>query len=277
MDNLQKIYLSKFSFAEHSGGCRNVLPGEEWSDSECVSEYDAFYYIKEGGCTFVIDGEKYEGIPGRLFFIPAGVSVFCSNDKHKKSVVYWIRMKVYPNDINMLKFLGLPYFVDVDSPLIIQKSFALFFEANESELVVDRLHVKSFVFQLLSIYIILAKRDTVSVDRGKDEIIYRIVDFIDKNIEMNPSNNDLARICHFHPQSFIRYFKKKTGHTPARYIKLKKMERAKMLIEETDMSFSKIMERVGYTDASHFSKSFKSVYGVIPRMYRQSVRKKGEE
>ena len=71
---------------------------------------------------------------------------------------------------------------------------------------------------------------------------------------------------------FLRFFKKKTGMTPARYIKMRKMETAKQLIEETELSFNEIMHRVGCVDAAHFSKMFKSIYGSSPRAYRQNIR-----
>lgn len=277
MDNLQKIYLSKLSVVEHSGGYLNVPAGAKWESFESVSDYDMVYYIKEGNCTFIIDEKKYDGIPGREFFIPAGTLFSYCNNKDSKFVVNWIQMKLYPNNVNILKFLGLPYFVDITDYLIAERSFEDFFRTEKGHRVVDKLHLKSFVYQMIFRYIINADCDTVYVDRGKDEIIYRVIDFIDKNIEMNPSNSDLARICHLHPNNFIRFFKKKTGHTPARYIKLKKMEKAKKLIEETDLSFNEIMRYVGYDDAAHFSKSFKSVYGNVPRLYRQNVKNKYSE
>lgn len=272
MDNLQKIYLSKLSVAEQLGGCLNVPAGADWSNSDYVSEYDMIYYVKEGKCTFVIDDEEYEGVYGREFFIPSGTSFSYYNNKNSKFVAYWVKMKLYPNNINILKLLRLPYFVDLTEPLIAERSFNDFFETDKGNRLVDSLHLKSFVYQIIFRYITNANCDTVYVDRGKDEIIYRVIDFIDRNIEMNPSNSDLAKICHLHPNNFIRFFKKKTGYTPARYIKLKKMEKAKELVEKTSLSFNAIMRSVGYDDAAHFSKSFKSVYGNVPRVQRQKAK-----
>ena len=70
------------------------------------------------------------------------------------------------------------------------------------------------------------------------------------------------------PNHFIRAFKDKTGTTPAKYIKLRKMETAKQLLESTDLTNEEITEKLALSDSSHFSKLFKEVYNMSPRKYR---------
>ena len=73
-------------------------------------------------------------------------------------------------------------------------------------------------------------------------------------------------------RNFIRYFKKITGNTPAKYITLLRMSMAQSLLIETDMSVSDIMYQVGISDPPLFSKMFKRVYSLSPKAYRERVR-----
>ena len=69
----------------------------------------------------------------------------------------------------------------------------------------------------------------------------------------------------------VRTFKEKTGLTPSKYVRTIKMEKAKRLVEETDLSVLEIMSKVGFDDASHFSKLFKSHYGTSPQKWRKQT------
>ncbi len=268
VDNLQKFYLSNFSVTEHFGGALNMPAGEGWSSSDLSSAYDMFYYISEGRCTFVIDGEEFEGVPGRTLYVPAGTIYSYFNDKTDRFGVYWLYLNIYPNNINMMNMLELPYYVDAP---VMKVFFETFLDDGKGQKIIDKLTVKSCFFQMLSKYMTAASLEKVSVAAIQNENLRRIIDYIDKNIYKNPSNEELAKICYLHPNNFIRFFKKEMGNTPAKYIKLKKMELAKKLIEETDLPFNEIMYRVGYDDAAHFSKSFKGIYGNVPQVYRKKA------
>ncbi len=45
-----------------------------------------------------------------------------------------------------------------------------------------------------------------------------------------------------------------------------------MLLDETDLNLTEIMERIGIDYVSHFSKLFKKFYGVSPHHYRKIPR-----
>ena len=73
-------------------------------------------------------------------------------------------------------------------------------------------------------------------------------------------------------RNFIRYFKKITGNTPAKYITLLRMSTAQSLLTKTDMRISEIMYKVGISDLPRFSKMFKRVYSRSPKAYRETYR-----
>ncbi len=57
---------------------------------------------------------------------------------------------------------------------------------------------------------------------------------------------------------------------PANYIKLKRLQRAKELLETTDYTISQITFQTGFQTVSHFTKVFKKQYGIPPTVFRHS-------
>lgn len=272
MDFMQEFYFSKLGIVGHLGEFFSVDEGKEWSTSETVFAQNKFYYIKEGHCEFCINGETYEGIPGRLFLIPAGISHSYHNDKSEVFSSYIVCFDIYPNNIGIFNLLGLPPFVDAKDDYRMCFFFNDYIERYSDGRVADILHIKSCLIEMIIQYMVLTGCDGLSVKKSKNNVFNQIIEFIDENIDKNISNEELAKEFHFHPNHLIRVFKKKTGQTPAKYIKMRKMETAKQLIEDTELGFNVIMHRVGNNDAALFSKMFKSVYGLSPRNYRQNVR-----
>ncbi|MFK4996725.1 helix-turn-helix domain-containing protein [Bacillus sp. N9] len=61
------------------------------------------------------------------------------------------------------------------------------------------------------------------------------------------------------------------GETFVRYVINQKIERAKELLERTNLSVYEISEQLGYDNQSYFNKTFKSVEGVTPSEYKNGI------
>ncbi|MDT0644520.1 AraC family transcriptional regulator [Zunongwangia sp. F363] len=67
-------------------------------------------------------------------------------------------------------------------------------------------------------------------------------------------------------------FKKVFGSTPNQYHREQRIERSKILIENTDLSLSEIAQKMGFASYPAFSKTFKQLAKVTPRKYSKSTR-----
>jgi AraC family transcriptional regulator len=67
-------------------------------------------------------------------------------------------------------------------------------------------------------------------------------------------------------------FKQITGVTPHVYLANLRLERARKLLVDTQYPVSEIAAMVGYQSQSHFTKIFKSVTGMTPRVFRDATR-----
>ena len=73
------------------------------------------------------------------------------------------------------------------------------------------------------------------------------------------------------PSYFSNLFKKEMGIGFARYLINVRMDEAKELLRETNLSVAEICRRVGYNDAKHFSHIFEETSGMRPSVYRASA------
>lgn len=97
---------------------------------------------------------------------------------------------------------------------------------------------------------------------------YKIRDFIDSNIQANIGLDDIANKFFFSKSYIISCFKNEFGISPKQYIIQKKIETAKNMLLETDMSVKAISEMLHFADSYHFSNTFKKQTGISPMEYR---------
>lgn len=66
-------------------------------------------------------------------------------------------------------------------------------------------------------------------------------------------------------------FKQSEGQTIEQYLIKMRVERAKVLIEDLNLSFTDISDELGYSSVAHFSTQFKKQTGYSPSMYRSQL------
>lgn len=99
---------------------------------------------------------------------------------------------------------------------------------------------------------------------------YQFKEVIDAHLFEDLRISDLAYISGFSLSSFKRKFHKVFGMSPAQYIKKKRLEKAKELLEHTDMRISEIAFDCGFNDLGYFSKCFTAAFHLPPREYRNT-------
>lgn len=97
---------------------------------------------------------------------------------------------------------------------------------------------------------------------------------VNKYILANISRNDLSipMICEYmniSSRTLSEDYKAQTGTTMSKYIQTSRVELAKKLLLETDLSINEITEQVGYDYALSFTRLFKKYEQVSPSEYRQ--------
>lgn len=232
-----------------------------------ASEY-VFEYIAEGrGYVDAADGE-YGLSRGMLLAIKKGSSlaVVSSSDEPLESV--------FVNAVGRGVEKLFDYF-EIDGILVTQACVLdLFLEihdklsrmdkVNESDTYVD---VLALLFKMLSV----AHRGVMfPSDEGEKSLAERVRGYIDANIYADVSLDTIARELGISKIHVIRVFKGKYGIPPMQYMMTRKLEIAKSLLRSTVMPISEIAELLKFSNAQHFSGTFKSAVGCTPNKYRKN-------
>ena len=78
----------------------------------------------------------------------------------------------------------------------------------------------------------------------------------------------LARRANLSTSHLRHLFKLEIGLTVMQYVKLIRMQKAEHLLRTTFLSVKEIMNRVGISNESYFSREFKKTHGLAPGKYR---------
>lgn len=97
--------------------------------------------------------------------------------------------------------------------------------------------------------------------------VYRITKYIDNNIYDVKSVREIAAALNFTENYISHTFKVHMGISLLAYIKKKKVEAAKGLIESRNMSFTEIAELLRFDSVQSFSRAFKQEYQKTPTQY----------
>jgi transcriptional regulator GlxA family with amidase domain len=107
-----------------------------------------------------------------------------------------------------------------------------------------------------------------------DQRVQHVVSFIRSNYQRKLSLRELADTVNLSPWWLCHLFKADIGTPPERFLSQVRMEEAKNLLENSFLSVKEVMTAVGMSDAGHFSRCFKSIYGVTPMSHRANSEKK---
>ena len=72
---------------------------------------------------------------------------------------------------------------------------------------------------------------------------------------------------------FTRLFRRTMGHSPYRFVMMRRIERARALLEETPLPLAEIALELGFASQSHFTSVFHREMRATPQAYRSFFRK----
>ncbi|MGN0573408.1 MAG: helix-turn-helix domain-containing protein [Acutalibacteraceae bacterium] len=173
-------------------------------------------------------------------------------------------------------------------------SFELFEEIEKSEgnliKCKDVQHVQKLLFRIfngissdnpptelsmsLDIYKLFAELLNPQSMKSKGESSYedsinQIKEFIAENLNENLTVGQLAKIANMSTSHFSRVFKQQTGFSPYDFILISRLNRAKYLLQITDMTVASIAYEIGFNSESNFIYFFTENEGISPGKFRK--------
>ena len=99
-----------------------------------------------------------------------------------------------------------------------------------------------------------------------------VVAYVEDHLDNGLSLEQMAAAAHLSVYHFARQFKAATGLPPHQYVILRRVERAKQLLQSGSFSLAEVAAHAGFSDQSQFTHHFKRLVGVTPGRFRRLAR-----
>lgn len=149
----------------------------------------------------------------------------------------------------------------------IMKEEMLYIVRNKKE---APLHLIGHLYLFIDALMRSVKENQPTVSKVKDYYIKEALAYIEHNYMNDISVESIAESSGLNRSYFGKIFKESVGKSPQEFLISYRMIKAAELLRRTRYSVNEIGCAVGYPNQLHFSRAFKSVYGVSPRNWRNA-------
>lgn len=218
-------------------------------------------YLFSGNITYTFDDSQIELKPGDIAYLPKNSNYVVDFDLKGGTVEdYLINFDV----------MGGGEFFDIDKPTRILKDHtgAL---ADYFKDLTEAYHENDKPF-LINSYFYLCLNSLQTAMRYENSDVERL------NFEkaarklaenFNTSVEDVVRELHISRSAFQKKFIEYFGVSPTEYRTEKRLKKAKLLLETTDMPIKEVSDLLEFYDIAYFYKVFKKVFAITPKKYRE--------
>lgn len=101
--------------------------------------------------------------------------------------------------------------------------------------------------------------------------IAETITHLETNYDKPINLDNLATKSGMSKRSFLRTFRAATGYTPIAYLIQLRINRAINLLRSSSESITEIAFKVGFSDSNYFTRQFRKIAGISPRVYRRQT------
>lgn len=243
----------------HTDYLVHVVSGKKtWhtTDGSFTAEAGQSLYFKKGAA--IVEQFFYEEFCLLLFFVP---------DDFIRNVVNEYAGQInYSDDKTVSKQSTIRVNDDTALNVFFQSMMTYFSGIDQPSEALLKLKLKELILSIL-------------VSRGNPELSNyfckvatlespMISEIMETNFRYNLSLENFAELSHRSLSSFKRDFQKQYNETPGRWLLKKRLEYSAVLLKNNHLNISQIVFESGFEDLSHFSRAFKSRFGVSPTQFR---------
>jgi AraC-like DNA-binding protein len=105
----------------------------------------------------------------------------------------------------------------------------------------------------------------------------RVRDYVEGDLDGRPSIRSAAKHARLSPSYFSRRFRQSFGVTFSRFVAHRRIARAQAMMTRSSSSLCQIALDCGFTDQSHFTRTFGSLTGSTPSQWRRTATRSGAQ
>ena len=235
-------------------------------------EHIELMYLFEGECDFFCGGRSYPVSEGDLLIIN---SAEIHSFEVKRNLSFF-SILLFPSFFEDIDFNNVVLSNTVSSDKYVRECISDMRNEYESEEKMSDMMLKSHAYRLVA-YLARnyraedADKLTSLADNARLHRLNNVLEHISTCYHERISTNQLAAMCYLSEAHFCRFFKSDVGKPCTEYINQYRVEKAAVLLTNTEDSVSKIAESVGFDDVNYFSRTFKKFKGVTPSNFRKQT------
>lgn len=241
-----------------------------WGIKGHTHEYYHLFYILEGEGAFCINGEAYDAKPG--------VGFFCAPDTlhelkkvEDKLIAYEIKFIILDEQLkSRMKLQDLMF----EGNLFFDTTIAYIVKNGRSRIPLYIQNTDDFLCTLLvhlsdNGALPEALNSELIDTEGFSEATVKIVNYIERNYANHIYLDEIAEYIDYNRNYMCSLFKKDTGITVIDYLNYVRIRKACEYISYSDVDISQVCYRVGFTNVSHFNRTFKKFVGMPPGTFHK--------
>ncbi len=234
-----------------------------------------FHYVLSGTGTLMADDAKgitqtYSVRSGQGFLIfPEQITTYYA-DQHSPWEYSWIefdglRVKeaLSLTDFSLNHPIYHPHSKDLQEQMVKEMNYIISHPKESS------FHLLGHLYLFFDYFIQSAKSTRLTQSsKMSDYYIQEAIHYMEQNFQNDISIEEIAAVCGINRSYLGKIFRNSIGRSPQEFLMNYRMVKATELLKLTTLSIADIGTAVGYGNPLHFSRAFKSIYGVSPREWR---------
>ena len=106
--------------------------------------------------------------------------------------------------------------------------------------------------------------------RNSSLLVQKVVTYIDTDLCADLSLKSLSEQLSVNPNYLSTLFKKEMGTSLTDFVNHRRITHAQRLLLSTDMPIKLVAQNVGIPDVAYFSRLFKRITGMTPKVFRET-------
>ncbi len=228
------------------------------------SNVSVIEYIIDGEGYVVLNGQPHHVTRDMIYFLPAGLDHEYFSDKDEPFTKIFMNIDDSALSMRLIEDFGLrgKYIFGGNG---LKELFEKILITIHSELTDGEMQAV-FHGVLTEVFSRLQKAEGMADHSNEATALKR---YLDSNLNKIVSGKELSAVIFRSSDYCLKLFSREFGTTPYSYQINRKMQVARTLLSDTNLSVGEIAESLGYGDMHYFSNLFKSKCGIRPLEYRK--------
>lgn len=206
------------------------------------------------------NGEKITARSGDVVFTPTGSEYTATITKnHPNGFTVGVNFELFGDDFAPVIIDGT---VNVFSGLGKNTEFLF------NKILLDSV-MQTYLKKRILLMEILQALSPPLPEKEASPILLPALNYLSANPDKATSIPDLAKMCNVSEVYFRKKFRQFANASPIEYRNALRLEKAKNMLENEQLSVQEISDALGYSTVSHFIQQFKKRYSVSPFAYKK--------